>query len=251
MDDPFHSSKFSIERAKDHIADLKREIQIFRDDKGSCAIVTERDADGIYDLVKLKLVKGIPRALIGHTVDSINNLRAALDQAIFAISVLGKTRPQYFPIRDTEAAFNEALGKFSKSFPGEISDIMRAAKPYRGGNNILWALHKICGANKHGVIRPLPLINSGMQISGTHRGRPAQFPFPPRWDSSKNETVLIRVPVGDGECNVNLEGSFSIAFSDVEFVDGEPVLSVLDYLADVVEGIVMTIEAEAKRIGLL
>src|SRR5207249_1323483 len=130
--------------------------------------------------------------------------------------------------------------------------IVRAFEPYKGGNDLIWALNKLSNTNKHGIIRPVAMANCSMVTSGTSQASERgslQLPFPPRWDSAKNEMILARAP-SDVKFTMNYDYSFFVAFSDVEFVDGEPVTRVLDYLAGVVESIVMAIEAESKRIGL-
>ena len=253
MTDPFEASKHSIAWAKDGIAKLDREIKAFTKDKNAYEIFTERDADGTYDLLKFRLRKGMPRAIRGYASDAAINLRAALDQAVCTVAVLCglPTHTTYFPIGKTQTDFDNTLkGRLGK-MPQEIRDLVRRFKPYKGGNNTLWALRELSSTNKHGILRPVVLSSQAMDVSGTHRGRRLQFPFPPHWDSAKDEMVLIRAPITDGEFKVDYDFSFFIGFHEIEFIDGQPVVSVLNNFVSITESIVMAIEAECRRIGLL
>jgi hypothetical protein len=63
--------------------------------------------------------------------------------------------------------------------------------------------------------------------------------------------VLFRAPARDTvEFKLDYHYSPSIVFSDAEFLNGKEIISTLNEFADIVEGIVMAIEAESKRIGL-
>lgn len=256
MTDPFEVSKDSIAWAKDHIAEADREIRAFLDDKDAYATVTDGDSNADYNLFKLVLRKRMPLSLNGHVSDAANNLRSALDQAICSVASLSNlpTHTTYFPIAGTESEFNNTLNGRCGKLPQEIRDLVSGFKPYKGGDDALWVLNKLSGTNKHGILKPIALGNFGAQISGHHKGMPLQFPYPPRWDSVKQEMVLVRAPkvsaVSVGEFTVNYEYTFSIAFNEIELIDGEPVVPVLNHFAGVVESIVMAIEAESKRIGL-
>jgi hypothetical protein len=92
--------------------------------------------------------------------------------------------------------------------------------------------------------------NSAITMSGTsHDGSRLQFPSPPRWDSSKSEMVMARAPVG-AKFTMNYDYSFFIAFGDIELIDSQPVLAVLNEFVNVVQGVVVDIETETKRLGL-
>ena len=245
-DDPFKTSRDSVAWVREHhLPELKRKIDTFID-KDAYAQVTERDPrDSTYNLVKLKLVKPIPPDFRGHTVDSIYNLRGALDQALFAIT----RRYGNFPIRGSKAEFEAALTKLS--LPEKIAKLIRGFKPYKRGNRALWVLHKLNNAHKHALIRPLDLAHALGGMEGSYSGpRPPRFPVTPEWDAAKNEVVIAHVPTDVIEFNVNYESRFFVVFNDVQFVDGQSVVEIIDVFISVVEGVVMALEAESKRLGI-
>lgn len=85
MSDPFHSSRYSIARAKEHIGELDRQMAGYFNSQPYAQVI-ELDAERGQEVHKLKLVKPMPVALPGIAFDAANNLRSALDQAIYAIA---------------------------------------------------------------------------------------------------------------------------------------------------------------------
>ncbi len=251
FDNPFYSSKFSIDWAQNHITELEGELEALA--HPDCyTTVTEPDADGVYNLFKFKMIKPLTRGITGHTLDVIYNLRAALDQAIYSVTTLNNTPSErsLFPITNSPAWFEKSLKKLIQVIPQEIADVVRAFKPYKGGNNLIWALNEICNTNKHGIIQPLPMAVASMAWDGTSTGNGPQILISPVWDRAKNEMILARSLIG-AEFTVNYDVTVEIVFSDIEFIKSKPVIYTLYDFLDIVEGVVMAIEAESSRIGLI
>jgi hypothetical protein len=252
---PFYSSKFGIGWAEDHITEFERENLAFLSQPDNCTIITELDADGTHNLNKFKMTKPMPRSLSGHAIDVVYNLRAALDQAIYSVATLNKTLTlsgfPSFTIRDDLSAFEKSFhGVTGKFIPQEISDLVRAFKPYKGGNNLIWALNKLCGNNKHGFLRPHPIrLGSGF-VRGSVKGIGPEIPLHPEWDCAKNEMVLLRAPV-EAKFDMKYDLDVFIAFGNIELIDGQPVVPTLHKFLGEVNSIVMAIEAETIRIGLI
>lgn len=249
MSDPFHGSKYGIERAKHHISDLERQAIQFLDSNpyGQCI---EPDTDTTDQLHKIKLVKPMPFALPGLAFDAVNNLRAALDRAVWAVAKMAGNNPRYisFPFAKDADHIKNAINGRCKGLPEEIRDI-RTFKPYKGGNNLLWALNELCNTNKHAIISPVAVASSKL-IAATTIARDSLMAIPPRWDRTKNEMILFRVREG-GEIQTQFRIALHIAMCDIEFVDGQPADAVLNEFVRIVESIVMAIEAETRRLGLI
>jgi len=63
--------------------------------------------------------------------------------------------------------------------------------------------------------------------------------------------ILFRAPVNDTiEFDLNYHYSPSIVFSNAESLNGKKVIPTLTKFADIVEGVTMAIEAEARSLGL-
>jgi len=85
-------------------------------------------------------------------------------------------------------------------------------------------------------------------------GRPFSMPNPHLWDSAKNEMVLISFgPFVTPNAQWHYDFDFFpfIAINEIPVVEGKPVLGVLHDLCRKVESILMAVEAESKRLGIV
>ncbi|MGB7209422.1 MAG: hypothetical protein WBD27_12230 [Pyrinomonadaceae bacterium] len=244
MTDPFHSSKYQITWAKKHFSELNRQIADF-ESTNPYALVTEVDANSGDYLHKVKLTKPLPADLPGLVIVVANSLRAALDQAMYAIL---KRKFACFPVSDDEAKFNKRLIKWSKDVPQEIIDFVRLLEPYKGANNSLWVLNEISNANKHGIICPMANVVAGMVVDRLLINEGYVGAGVPVWDRTKNEMILLRSKQGSA-FDADVTFTYCIAMCDIEFVEGRPATEVLGYLGGMVERIIVMLEEKAIEIG--
>jgi hypothetical protein len=254
MTDIFYHSKLSVRRAQEHILDLQGKISAFIDIK-PYAHVTESDPDGVNKLHKIKFIKPLPYEFASITADTVNNLRSSLDQAWYAVAVvckaIGITGEAYFPIANSVADFEGMLRKrWAKNFHPDILALLRRLQPYKGGNDLIWALNRICTTNKHRMLSPIGITGGGMHIGYLKMYGPGQIPAP-KWDIAKQEIVFAITGPGTSFEYRDLNLSFYIAFDDVDVVGGYPVLGILRNLLSIVNGIVRALEAETQRLGFI
>jgi hypothetical protein len=125
----------------------------------------------------------------------------------------------------------------------------RSFDSHQGGNYALWALNKLCNANKHRLLIPVGITHGGMAIRRMTATGGISFPFAP-FDRIKNQIVTARVgPNGTFEYDMQL--SFSVQFDDFNGVKGGPAVGVLDAIASEVDRVLRATEAECRRIGLI
>ncbi|MDQ3648965.1 MAG: hypothetical protein M3458_01545 [Acidobacteriota bacterium] len=247
MSDIFHSSKYTLARAKHHIHDFERQVAEFFDTNPYRTVI-ETDPNTAEEVHKFKLIKPMPVALPGIASDAINNLRNALDHAAFACLKTG--RHASFPFADSATKIENVIKGRCKDMPKEIADLMRAFEPYKGGNNLLWAMNQLCNSNKHAIVCPVATRSGGIfyrRVVLTEGGSLNTFPV---WDRTKNEMEIFRVSPG-GASEANFDIATCIAFRDVEFVDGQPANTLLNEFARIVESIIMAIEAEMRRLSVI
>jgi hypothetical protein len=192
----------------------------------------------------------MPDSFANLTADAVHNLRSALDNAGYGLAISsGKTNPEHtaFPFSGSEAEFNHALKGRSKDIPEEIRALFRTYKPYRGGNDFLWALNAVDITDKHKLLN-IAIASVLGNISGT--GAVVRIPINPVWDGIKQEIELLVCAAGHA-IKYHAEFSMYIAFDEIAVVGGESVLEVLGYFVDIVEHILAAIEVEARRIGLV
>jgi hypothetical protein len=251
MIDLFASPKRRIARANDHLADIKARTRAFFDAQPYAQIV-EHKPDGSSDH-KLKLTEQLPDVITDIAYEAIEALRSSLDQAMHPVAVACKSkRPDliHFPIVDTDADFENVLNGRVKDFPQEILDLIRSFKPYQSGNKLVWALNRIRRQSTHRLIVPVGMATNELVIKRLAMRR-GPFTIPrPIWDGEKNELIYLKTGPG-ADLDMDIEFTFHIAFSDVEGIAGERADEILRLMADEVERIVLAIEAESKRIGLI
>jgi hypothetical protein len=248
------SSRRKLARAKKHIVDLDRKIGAFIK-KHPCAKVVERDLQRAKEIHKIKLVKQIPSFLEDIASDAVVNMRAALDHAGYAVAVAANPmrknpRNTAFPFAGNAVELENAIKGRSKDIPKEILTLFRNLKPYKGGNDLLCALNEICNAEKHKIITPVAVTIATSGITDVRCTGQWRQPAQPVWDSTKNEIVLIEVPL-DTKIDYDLEFFTLVVFDEIQIVRGQQVLGILNTLASEVERVLLAIEAEARRIGII
>ena len=156
-----------------------------------------------------------------------------------------------FPIfKDERGGFKELkagdLGVVKGACQDAI-DMIVALKPYQGGNDALWRLHRLNATDKHRVLLTAGAGWSSVTMSPVLPAGTEQIPFLhlnwskkaffPLEDSTEKQLEFFRamshVPV-----EMKFELSFDVTFREPEVVEAEPVLPTLVQLSDYVEGVV-------------
>ena len=247
MDDLFQSSLQRISRAKKHINDLDRRINKFFK-KQPYARTIEDDTDGINKLHKVKLTKQFPAGFTDLAIESVEGLRAALDHATFAACVAsGQSDPRhsYFPIAGSRDELDNVIKGRCKDIPPDIITLCRSFNPYKGGNDLIFALNRLCNANKHRMIVPVGIANNRTHFKHMIISGPASIPCP-TWDREKNEIVFART-APNTKLQYNINFSFFVAFGESDIVGGQPVIPVLRKIAEEVNRVVLAIQSVIKH----
>jgi hypothetical protein len=249
--DPFDSPKQRLSRANDHIRRLHKRIDTFIK-KAPCHRVVELDADGITKIHKFKFTKRIPASCTHSAAEALEALRSALDQIGYAAAIAsGKDAPKktQFPIGDdVDGLANVINRKVANDLPAEILALFVSFKPYKGGNNAVWALNKLRNAT-HTSLIPVAIASGGMFVSNAALSQ-AEILNPIIWDSEKNEIVFARVHPG-GELNYNVHFAFKVAFGEIDLVGHHQVVAVLRIMSSEVKSILVATEAECRRLGFI
>ncbi len=253
MPGPFDSSERKIARASEHFDHLEREIVAFiHEDPYKQVVEPDPDRAG-HLLYKFKLVKQLPASLPEIVGDIVGNLRDALDHATYAVAIAsGCASPKdaYFPFAGTAERFEASLKGRCKDVPQEIWPLLRSFQPYKGGNNLLYALNAVRNADKHTMLTPIGSAFLRPYTSVKGKGYwSMRLPEHSVWDRAKQEVVFIEAPT-DTELQYEISFIFFVAFNEIEIVDGEPVLVVLDAFGGEVNRILAAIEAESRRLGV-
>jgi hypothetical protein len=260
MIDVFHSARLTFERAQHHINEFNSMVFEFVQSKPYASFV-DQQTDPTKDIHKIKFTRQLPQLAACVLFDIANNLRAVLDQAGYASAIAnGMSDPKStnFPFADDLPGLNANIERrgVCKHLHPEIVALFRSFQPYKGGNDTLWALNKLCNAKKHCALIPLRISNAsanfravipeGGQVgawvdsSGTFRG----------WDPEKHEMTLAAVPRGT-DPQIRSSFSFLVMIDGIEALRSQPALGLVDQMRSVVQGVLMATEAECRRLRLI
>lgn len=241
----FAGPRLKIERAKHHITDLNFKLDAFARDVHT--ITVNYDPQRGYDVLEIVPIKKFPDEFGLIVGDALHNLSAALDFTINDVvyARLGKwddfTKFPFFETkRKLECAINPA--PISQASKAAVDFIMDTVKPYRGGNDALWALHDLDIIDKHRLLLPVIDIKAikGIRVEG-ERGQPV--PFPVEWYISKRRAVIHEF-IGYRNVRITNYGqtSFSMLFNMPLPMQGRHVVPTLIQFTEIVTEIVNGIE---------
>jgi hypothetical protein len=246
-------SRQRIARARAHISNLDRAVKSFILRKPYRHVI-EPHTDGIHEVHKLKAKRhNLPRSFTDISTDAIENLRAALDQAVYAIarahgiSDRRTLKDVAFPLSSNATDFQARLKGVCPRFREEILTLLESFKPYQGGNHTLWAISELAKISKH---RTLTTVAFRIGTAYTHEiSGFGNFSIPPQWERTQNEFVLGTAKPNT-EVKYRVSFKFNIGLDDISGIAGKPIVGVLNDMAKIGDSIIDALESESCRIGL-
>jgi hypothetical protein len=250
-----NDATLKINWAEDHIEQLNSDLRTFL--KGDpYKISSKRNLDTqeiVYYLAEKRDVPPDIRLLAG---DIFQNLRTALDYAVCTIirsrngSINGNIG---FPIFDDEPVTPKDQARFLGKIKGAgdaAIDYIRAVKPYKTGNEVLWRLHRLNIIDKHRLLLTTGLamhefnISQHMRATRTNLDRPI-FGSPDMWVAPRGKLILHNV--GDdlvidpatSKVNEDIQFKFTVALNESGVVEGEPLIQVARQAMDWVNGVTL------------
>ena len=241
-DESLAAIRLKIERARDHLRDLQDQVGTFLATK-PYEVGAKRDPSTRKPIYFVARITTTPAMLPAIAGDVLQNLRSALDHLAYRLEVVGLGRapsdPRYiaYPIGDVEAEYPPRRNQTIKAARQEAKDAIDATKPYRGGNDVLWRLHKLNNIDKHRLLLTVGsafrAVDLGAELSRTMReafpDRPA---FPPMKTFISPADRLFPLKVGDElyiggvdhPINAQMEFRFDVALGEPDVVEGEPLI---------------------------
>ncbi len=262
--EPLLAAFAKIERAKSQIEDIKIRVNTWID-IGAYDIVSKVNpydpGEEIWSFIPKPLGFDLPIA-IGET---LHNIRTPLDQIISAVAEqhCGSADGTAFPFGKTEDIFKRALTKQKKLLPADAIDMIIALKPYKGGNDLLWAINELNRGDKH---RPSLVPTNRTQAwqigaMAVEKGgrvlimgdRRTAYLSTKGLDDKPYVPAQKRHPYAVGEMEVvtctpgtkfhtDLHPACQVAFGQIEVLKREPVVTVLNDMRALVERILLTFE---------
>jgi hypothetical protein len=251
--DAFYSAKLRIERAQEHLIDLKTQIDRFFSEKPYIRVV-EPGPNGTHEIYKIRLTKPFPFRWRILATEIIEHARASIDNATWASAFLYTRNPDTkfgtFSFSNNAANLENKIKGSSKDCPPEIQALMNMFKPYDGGNGLLCILNDMCNLSKHALVAFLAGAFVAGEIKGTAFDGPIEFIDPLILDPVKNEIPYMRVlNSADPQHEIEVTPYPSLDYRG--FPSQDPAVNVLNSMIEHAYGIVTAIEAECRRIELI
>jgi hypothetical protein len=247
----FRCSCLKIERANKHIADVNKlisalpkshvsTVELNPNPPGNEAIKHDiRNRDKIVDNLAL---------IIG---DAVHNLKCALDYAWigalerFVPDALGNFAK--FPVFSTRYKLENALvgRKINTAAPKLYKRIVCDIQPYHGGNDSIWAVHRLDILDKHRLLVPVIEFVSitGIEVENergeierggftwaTAQKAPFYIPIPPQWHVKNKGQLTIGIAFDEGTPSDGMDVADMLATYSIQVLN---VVQVLEQLVTV------------------
>lgn len=240
------ASKLKTGRAKSHIRELDNGIIDYLKTK-PYRVVIEQDPNSPNHLWTLRVRNDVPHTFSAIIGDAIHNLRASLDLLASDLVAAngGSTNNVYFPFAEDVDSFERMIKERHVDRAGEdVVEIIRSLKPYKGGNDMLRAIHDLDITDKHKTIIPtlhyvgikdLRMRNASgpiLTISNMHVG------------PIEDGKILMSLPPANNiKVGQYFQPSLKITFGNDQPMSGEPVVGALHEFVKVIDDIINTFEA--------
>jgi hypothetical protein len=232
-----------IKWANKHINDFRMAAVAFgkTDPYGTVVKTDPQTQRRIYTITKVTPIPPQLRLIAG---DAIQNLRSALDYLACGLVRVTATEPSKnvsFPVSESEPLTKEQRASFARQVKGmrqDAIDAIKAIKPYKGGNDTLWRLHRLNVVDKHRLLMTagasVAVVNPGFHselrdylIKGSIGGivPEAATLLRDRFPLKVGDTVSID-PKEPG-MNENPQFLLEIAFNEPGIAEGEVAFTVL------------------------
>jgi hypothetical protein len=239
-------AKLKLERAREHIVTLRSGIDAYF---ATSPLIIDRSDEPVTgdEIYRVRIKNEVPLAWSAIIGDAIHNLRSSLDllacELVTEAGGIVSDRTA-FPIRESEADFRRDAPKLLAGADPTALKLVRRLRPFRGGNEVLYRLHRLDILDKHRAIVAVGAAYSHftMQIrmkvpwqeepveAPPIAIRPADRLFPLK----DGETVFcVKAAARTNDCSQAKYGfAFYVAFGDGQVADGEPVAPTLTATAD-------------------
>jgi hypothetical protein len=240
--DPFESPRILLSGAARHIENFSTRLNELR--ASDWGTPSEGKEEGEI-IMRAKIA--VPPNMKQIVFDITNNLRSALDHAVFA-STLALTDQERsgtkFPFGDNEEELMRDAKNRCKGVPRDVVDYLVAFQAYRTGNPLLWGLNKLRNTKNHRVLIPVGAQAAfGGQV-GASDGAEATY----EWDPTTGVFKTQIKPPPEGEtAAVAFVFKLELLIGTGTF-RGEPALGLFNRLLSEVERVVSAIEAETARL---
>jgi hypothetical protein len=252
--------RIKIERAKEQFSDLQSEISAFRN---TCPykVSTKRNPQTRQLIYYLSSVNPVPDRIAAMAGEIIQDLRSSLDHLAYALWIVGTGNPFGAPARHVQFPIYDSAERYIAGAAGQVQGLRESAikaidavKPYKGGNDTPWVIHKLNNIDKHRFVilvgSAFRSVDLGAHAIASFRKAFPDFPVPDLHAFFKPADRLFPLKEGDellidavdAEVNDKMHFQFEVAFGESGILEGESLIETLKSMADVVENLLTDFE---------
>ena len=247
MSDLFRSAKSVLNRADHHITDLQNTVRGTVLDK-PYTYRADRDPNTGKYLHKVVFSESFSDDISCIMFDAAINLRACLDQMTFAIASQFRGGGDFaqFPFASDADHWPARIKGLKNHIPPEIIAVFERFKPYKGGNDTLWALNYIANIKKHAILIPATFGEAMVTLPRVFAGSPS-FEWCNRTFGDDNEIKLFLCNAPD--LSADIQFSFTVVIRHPEkVIEGKEPVSFLNAIRTEVASVMTLTEAECRRL---
>ena len=163
---PLQNANAKLDRTKNQINQLRTMIDgVLR--YSSHRRIKRLDQECDEEIWSFELCTPIPQDIPVVIGEILHNLRSPLDHLACALARQhsGTDKGVFFPFGANLEAFEMQANEKCKKLSKDAVDMIRAQRPFRGGNELLWAIHDMNRSDKHREISPINLCTSANSAS--------------------------------------------------------------------------------------
>lgn len=248
--DLFASPRALINEARADISALDQLVQAFIGAK-NWAIVIERDQQSGDNLLKAQFDNDIPARAVVLVRRIANDLRAALDHAVYASAVAwsgGEPEGTSFPFgRFRDDVEKRLRDRGNRALHQDVVALLLATEPYEGGNVTLRSLNRLRNTNDHRVLTPMHLQTTKFGYRPRGAMWVDRLDAVSRWIGTRRQLVFAAASP-QTQLNAEFDVSFDVALNPRFGTAEVAAVEWLTTAADEVDRIVMAVEAETARV---
>jgi len=250
-------AKAKIHRAKAQIENFDREVETFLNTNGY-DVTSELNLDKSERVWRFRLRTRDTTALSVLAGEIGHNLRSSLDNLVCEIAeqYSGRRDRTYFPFGKSVDILETEITRKTKDLPSDAVDMIRQLRPYKSGNDLLWAIHELNRDDKHPGLHPIA-TGQGMILSkiavydgplfiiGSRHGQHLVVEgYKPKFFAVETMSEDYEFATSAPHAKVYIEGkpTFYVAFREIEVLKGKSAVTSLHQMRDLVEGIFLTFE---------
>jgi hypothetical protein len=232
----------AVDWAKSQFPVLEQEIKSWNDSPAFLLVDEPRPEMG-KRLFKLEINRRLPATINAGAGSVINSIRTALDLLAASLARRNGKSPnadRHFPIYESFMDFIDPLkvAERKKWLSPLECQIIESLHPYQGGNDLLFALHKIDITRKHDRLVQVRLVPSS--ISVTPDSLVQGLEFPALWQAFEHGAIIAWTNIDAASCDFHI--ATEVTLHETGLIEDQPLVAALRQFAGTVDSIIQRFE---------